>query len=540
MKIKTFIYYNLLIFLIAVSIRLLFAPGINIESDSFAVLLSAQNIYENGNYIVPPIALSDFNHYQQFTGWGVGYSLILSVVFSIFGYGEVVARWFTIIVCSLIVPLVAILGSRFYNNKVGIVSALLVAINPLMVCFNGRILTANMGLVFLTYSISFALLATIDGNQGSYFLSFRGIVASRGRIILLCLSLFLYGCTLCTRDDYLMFSPVLVYIFSSVVYRTHKHHEYIGLINYAKCIVIGLLCLFIGFLPNIYYNYKNYGKVFTSSHREYGASLSLEYLLRGSKAALGLPGWLVIVFTVVIFAFPIISILILRVKTKYGNILSSIIILLLVPIILVCGSFFVSSTGASPRYIIPLVPFVMISAAMVVVMSGIISQTYRFVFIAALILWHVIMYYPPTSLFNSFPKIAYLTQYSPWYNTHNYLNYPHPVSATLKWVNINLPDSAIILSDYDSYHYYFYAKRDVISRDDLNEIKKYIGLRPIFLVEDHRMLTDPPLLKEWRKKLVDNAMDLTERGSIPFFSPSKGSEQLRIYELIQVPGKMGL
>lgn len=531
---KRFVCCNILIFLLALFIRLLFSPNINFETDSFSVLLSSRNILENGEYLMPLVSLDDNIGYNRYTGWGVGYPFILSVVFFVFGYGELVARWFTIIMCSSIAPIVAVLAAQFHSRKAGIISALLIAINPLLVCLSGRILTANMGFVFLTYSISFVLLATLDKDENVFFVGFKDLVSSVKRRTLLYLSFFFYGCTLCTRDDYLMFAPVFVYILLNVMAKSRKQHEHIDLKNYIKAVVFSLMFAAAGFLPSIYYNYKNYGKIFTSSHREYGASLSLVYLLKGSAAALGLPGWLVILSTVLVFLFPVISLLLLKIKTQSAKILTSIIVLLLLPIIIVCGSFFVASTGASPRYIIPLVPFVLVATAILLVRHDTTLRITRFGFIVALFIWHFVLYYPPTLMFKIYSKTLYLTQYSPWYNKNNYFNYPHPIVTTLDWVNKNTPANAIILSDYNNYHYYFYTKRDIMGRDDIEEINRYIDSRPIYLVEDHRMVTDPNLIRKWREELIDNSIDIKEENSISIFSPVNIDGQLKIYRLVRL------
>ena len=531
MKNRTYYVGIFLILLVGIFLRFQFSPDINFETDSFSVLLSARNILEKGQYLIPPIALTDHIHYQQYTGWGAGYPLLLSILFFIFGYGETVARCATILICSVTIPVVAMLGNRVGGKKVGIVSGLLVAVNPLLICINGRILTANMGFSFFVISITLLIMGSSRRTNDMEFLSTGELLNSRRQLVLFCLSFLFFGITLSTRDDYAMFALVFLVVSWSILKKSPKEIENKNLVNYLKLGGVAALLTIIGYLPNIYFNYKNYGRIFTSSHYEYGGRLSLEYFLRGSHGAFSLPGWAVMVITILIYAIPIVSIFLFRLKMKGSVLLFSIIIAIVLPIIFINGAYPVTSSGASPRYVIPLIPFTLILASIVLVAKPATLRLFRIVFMCCLAIWHVILFYPPLFLFETFPKIAYLTQYSPWYNTHNYMNYPHPVLATLEWVKSNTPPNAIILSDYDNYHYFFYTKRDVMNRDNVEEIKKYIDSRPMFFIEDHQKSINPNSWNDWRRKLLKNSIICREKYSMALFSPSKGEARLRIYEL---------
>ncbi len=536
---KIFYLSLLIVFLVGIFLRIQFSPDINYETDSFPVLLAAKSISETGQYTIPPIRLTDYNgNYQSHPGWAVGYSLLLSCLFSIFGYGETAARWATILICSSVILVIGILGNRLQGKGVGIVAALLVAVNPLLLCINGRILTANMGYCFLVMSISFLLLGTIRKQEDVKFVSSEELINSRKLLFFFSLSFLFFGFMVMARDDFAMFVFVFFIVFWGILRKPAEKISKNRLLNYVKLSGIAASFFLVGYLPNIYFNYKTYGKILTSSHYEYGGRLSLEYFLKGSSGALGLPGWAVIILTIVIFAFPVVSIFFVWKKSKAGALTGSLIAVMALPIIFINGSYPVTSSGASPRYIIPLIPFASILAGILIVKKDIVAKFLKYSFIACLILWHSALIYPPTALFKHFPKLAYFTQYSPWYNRHNFINYPHPIRATLQWVKNNTPPDAIILSDYDSYHYFFYAKRDVMNRECVEDVKKQLKDRPVFFVEDHQIVRHPDSLKNWKKKLMENSIILTEKDSIPLFSPVKGEVQLKIYELIRTVGQV--
>jgi len=530
---KIFFYLGLfLIFCSGIILRIQFSPDINFETDSFVVLLSAKNISETGRYTVPPISLIDYNKkFQSNTGWAVGYPLLLSFLFSIFGYGENVARWATIFLCSAVIPVVGLAAERLAGARLGIMAGLLVAVNPLLICINGRILTANLGFCFLTFTISFLILGTVRQQGDAQFVTFKELTSSRKRLFFFSLSFLFFGLTLASRDDHAMFGLVFFIVLWEIIKKSYQQEGSNQLIDIIKLVAIAGGLFFVGLSPNLYFNYQTYGKMLTSAHHEFGGRLSLSYFLQGANGALGLPGWAVILLTLFIFAFPFVSVFFVRKKTKTGALIGSMIIVMLLPILLINGSYPVASSGASPRYIIPLVPLISIVAAVLIVQNDIVSKLFKYTFVIFLIIWHVTFLYPPAMLFKYIPKTTYLTQYSPWYNRHNFINYPHPIRSTLQWVKTNTPANAIILSDYDWYHYYFYTKRDVMSRSMIGNIENQLIHRPVFFIEDHQSAVRRESLDVWRKKLSGHSINLKEYDSIPLYSPKKGEIQLKIYEL---------
>jgi len=526
------------VLLLGIALRVYFAPDMNYETDSFSVLLAAESITETGDYTIPPVSLTDYSgNYQSHPGWAVGYPLLLSFFFKMFGYSETAARWITILLCAAVIPVVGLVGHRLQGKRAGIMAALLVAVSPLLLCLNGRILTANMGYCLLTVSISFLILATVRRGDEVRFVGSEEVIRSGTRFLCFMLACFFFGLTVMTRDDFAMFATVFFAVSWGMLRNPDEKITENRPWNYLRLTVAGAVCSLAGYLPNLYFNYKTYGKILTSSHYEYGGRLSLEYFLKGSGGALGLPGWAVIIATICIFVFPLFSIFFVGRRSKAAALVGSMLVAMIVPLLLINGSYPVASSGASARYVIPLIPFASIAAAILLVRKDIVPAFFYYGFVASLVLWHAVLIYPPTILFECSPKAAYLTQCSPWYNRHNYINYPHPVRASLQWVREHTPSDAVILSDYDFYHYFFYAHRDVMNRDRVEQVQKQLKKRPVFFIEDHPLASHPDSLNEWKEKLATHSILLRERNSIPLFSPTRGEVRLRMYELVESLGQ---
>ncbi len=509
----------------------MFSPPVNFETDSFSVLLSAKNIAETGKYLIPPVRLTDASGYQAFPGWAVGCPLILAVFFKLFGYSEALARFLTILISSAVIPVIALVGNRLYGKRLGIIAAILLAVNPLLVCINSRILTVNFGFSFFVISLSLLLLSVLKSEKAE-FMSAHEILNSGKRLVLFLSSFLFLGFTLGTRDDYAMFVFTFIIILAFIVKASYKQLEERKRSNFLKLSLFASALTIAGYFPNIYFNYVNYGRFITSSNYEYGGRLSLQYFLKGASIALGLPGWVVILLAVFVYSFPVISVFFLNLKNKINLLLIALIFSIILPVIFIGGAYFTASTGGAPRYIMPAIPFVLLSAGIVFVPGKVILGPIKNIFLICLIFWNIILFYPSAALFKINPKFIYLTQYSPWYNRRNFMNYPHPVTAMLSWVQNNTAADAVILSDYDSYHYFFYAKRDVADRENIIEIKKYLLTRPVFLIQDHQMFQNSQLFKSWEKKLEFYAISLKERFSLPFFTPHKGKAYLNVYELV--------
>jgi len=49
------------------------------------------------------------------------------------------------------------------------------------------------------------------------------------------------------------------------------------------------------------------------------------------------------------------------------------------------------------------------------------------------------------------------------------------------------------------------------------ELKKYAGRRPLFYIEDQQTAINPGSLEAWKKRLLDNSLDLIVRDTLPFY-----------------------
>jgi hypothetical protein len=72
------------------------------------------------------------------------------------------------------------------------------------------------------------------------------------------------------------------------------------------------------------------------------------------------------------------------------------------------------------------------------------------------------------------------------------------------------------LTDCRILAYYFYVKRDVMNRENMYELKKYAGRRPLFYIEDQQTAINPGSIEAWKKRLLDNSLDLIVKDTLPF------------------------
>lgn len=211
-RINKTIFIVLLIFLIGLLLRLVFAPSHNLSSDPFEVITSAKTLAETGNYLVPEVGYPDLAIHYDFAGWPVGFPLLLSMLFKVFGYSEILARLFTIFLTSLVIILTGVISHLLFRNRyITWLSALLVALNPLLVAFNSRIHTENGGLFFLFASITLLLLSVIKkGNPD--FANPEIILGDKRRLSCFLLAIFLVAFSLTVRETYVIYGLAFVYI----------------------------------------------------------------------------------------------------------------------------------------------------------------------------------------------------------------------------------------------------------------------------------------------------------------------------------------
>ena len=522
------------IFVSGLFLRLVFAPGENRTADPFEVLAAAKTLAETGRYLVPTLGSSDLKTHYTFAGWPVGFPLMLFINAKIFGQSEVVARLFTISLSSLTIVFVIVIANLFFGSKVGYLAGCLMAIHPLLVAFSGRIFTNNPALLFLFASTTFLLLSVIEKDRELKFVDLSAIPKSQKRLFSFLMSFLLLGYLLTIRDTMAMFLPVYLYVFyKSGLFRVSSNRPRLKVL--LKLFLMAGIVFIVGYLPSIYFNYQNYGTIIASAHYQWGVRLNLGYLLFGRGSSLRLPGAVVILLSGLIYCFPLISLFFVREFTKKNAFFITIFVLMFLPILIINGSFHVSSTGAAPRYMLPLIPLVCIlTANSLMNLSKHLGAFWRaglFVVIAG---WLLFLTYPIPVLFRLSPKFAYAAHYAPAYQIYPFENYPSHVNAVAKWVKDFTPEnSVIIVSPSNPYHFYYYAGRDIITHPNITAgiLKDLIDKRPIFLAEDHEATYNPVKIDKIKTLIKAAGLSYSVAGEIKLFSPKVGHTEMHVYQL---------
>ena len=196
-------------------------------------------------------------------------------------------------------------------------------------------------------------------------------------------------------------------------------------------------------------------------------------ILIGKTDGLGLPGLLIILFTFLIYCTPVLSMFFHKNKNKQDLFILHCCLLALIPITAVNGSHFPTFSGASPRYILPLIPFVCIYASSFIQYLLLRKSLKIFSTLMALFLfWHLFLYYPFPFTFRLTPKLGFLGMYAPYYQKYSYYNYPDFSTKMALWVKSNTPSNSIIITPSRLYHFYYYGERDVLNMANLNKIIK--------------------------------------------------------------------
>jgi 4-amino-4-deoxy-L-arabinose transferase-like glycosyltransferase len=523
------------IFLLGFSLRLVFAPLENESADPFELLTAAKNLSDTGKYLVPGIGTADLKIHYTFPGWPVGFPLMLSIIFKILGYNEFYARVFVILLGSLTIICTFVITAQLYNQRIAYMAALLMASHPLVVAFNGRIFTNNPSLFFLTFSIMSLLLSTVRRAEFLKFITPDGILSENLRLISFAVAFYSLGFLITIRDTEAVFLPVYAYILYRAgffAYADRRNLRY-GL----KLLLLAGLAFIVGYLPSIYYNYQNYGIIITSATYQWGGRLDYNYLLFGGNSYLGLPGALVILLSVIVYCFPLLLLIFRKNYSNKDRFLVIIFMLMLIPIILINGSYPVASTGAAPRYILPLIPLFCILAASLHSLS-IKSPPKRLMIYFIFIVWLGFLTYPVPALFKLSPKMAYAAHYAPGYQIYPYKNYPSHVNSISNWIKDKTPQNSIVIaSSANPYPFYYYAQRDVITYPNINQavIRNLTKQRPIYLVEDHEATYNPTAVDKIKKAFRDSGFDYVSVHAIELFSPKIGVTAMHIYKIVEVP-----
>lgn len=525
-----------IIFIMGFSLRLGFAPRENMACDSFEILSSAKTLAETGRYMITEVGLSDLVVHYSYAGWPVGYALMLSILFKVFGYSELIATYFTVFISSLVIILTAITAALFWDRKTGYIAGLVVAINPLLVAFNGRIFTNNPELLFLMLAFTCLFISVVRKGENLEFVDLQVVIGDRWRLTALFISFLFFGFLLTVRDTASVFFLVYVYVFIKCGFLNMFRHKR-GLWIATK-LCVGMAAVFlVGYLPSLYFNYQNYGTVLTSTHAQWGGRLDFNLFLFGDGAQVALPGSLIMVITALVYCFPLVTLLLLDRYTKKDKFFLAIIVLMFVPILFINGSYFTASSGASPRYMLPLMPFVsVIVARCLIYFFHTKFSVIATVLVLSVICWQILLTYPPPFMFKISPKFAYAAQYSPVYQVYPYENYPLHSNAMAKWVRDNTPKDSVIITHSRTYHYYYLANRDVVflSKVTIEALSKYIETRPVFYVDDHEATYNSDIMNQMKGLASNGGFELLKVGEVKLFSPVVGHTQMKAYRILRL------
>jgi len=508
-------------------------PSRNLAEDSFTLIEAGKYLLETGLYRMPSVGAAHAALEYTLPSWPVGFPLTLAGVFGIFGASEGVARIFTVTVSSVIAPLTAALAFvAFRSEGLAILAGTFAAIHPLALGFSGQVFTNNLSAALFVASLYCLISALAVDNGRGGLVSLRAVQASRGRQWRFGLAFFLFGFMLAVRDTAIMFAPAWGYM----LYRSERNSFLAGKSNWAargNCLLIGGGALLAGWAPSLYFNMVNFGWPVVSTHYQTGIRLSLDYLLKGSDRFFGLPGIAVMSIIIVVYHFPFFGALpLLRKRFLAVRPFLVMAALIIVPLLSVNGAFPVASAGAGPRYVLPLVPFTAIVSAYALCYGWQRSCKGGVVLVASLILvWQMLLTYPPAFLFHLWSRLGYLTYYSPVYVKYPYHNYPDHTNAVVQWVRENTPQTALIVTPSRAQHFFYYGNREVVimSAMSLSDWMSSVAKRPVYLVEDRNVAVNSAPMETLKKKLDLEGITLRVAGGVEVFTPERGDIVLHIY-----------
>ena len=526
-----------ILFGLALALRLLSMPDHNLAEDPFTLIEAAKYLLKTGVYRMPGVGSPDAVLQYTLPSWPVGFPLALAGAFAIFGTHEIVARGFTAALSSLVAPLTAGTTNLIIRDRhVALVAGLLAAIHPLSVAFGGQVFTNNLSVTLFIASLYF-LAKCLAGGDAKGFVPLREVGRTPRRQWHLALPFFIFGLMLSTRDTDIVFIPIWMYLIFLGEVGLWRQGEG-DFTAWRKCLWIGLGALLIGWAPSLYFNMVNFGFPLVSTHYETGIRLSLDYLVRGSDAFFGLPGIAVMGATILVYYFPAFAALPL-VRRGWSTVSPFAVmgVLCALPLLLINGAFPVASTGAAPRYVLPLVPFASAIIAYTLYVSWREKKRWpMWLFFSVAIGWQSLLTYPPVRLFAVWPGFAYLTYYSPVYIGHPYHHYPDHTNAMVQWVREHTPTEALIVTPSRAQHFFYYGKRDVVVLNALTAARwsTFVSERPVYLVEDKYIAARPAVIESLSRELREEKIVLNLAGVVKIFSPEKGDISLRVYRAMKV------
>lgn len=531
----------------AMLLRWLVAPTHNLAEDSFELIESGKHLWQTGEYRVPDIggpgsSGPDMVLHYRLPSWPVGFPLALAGIFSLFGADESVARFFTIACSSLLAPITAGIAFVWLGRAgIAVAAGLLAAIHPLALAFGGQVFTNNLS-VSIFFVAVYCLLSSLVREPGGPFLSYPQVAAAPHRLVRFGVAFLAFGLMLAVRDTDLMLMPVALYLlWRARMGEPLSKPRTADWRPWGALLLIAGTALLIGWSPSLYFNLVNFGSPLVSTHYQTGIRLSLDFLLRGSDALMGAPGLFVMGLAFALYHFPFfLALVLLRSSWPTFAPMAVMGLLVVMPILLVHGAFPVSATGAAPRYVLPLVPFTAILAACAVPWLWR-NQTYRIagIFAVTVVAWLAVLTYPPSILFQAWPRLAYLTYYAPAYVASPYHNYPDHINAMVQWVRDHTPEDAVIVTPSRAHHFYYYSKRAVVVMDTFvpaalkdEQWKDLAAKRLVYLVEDNKLAVHAEQVDVFKRSLHDVGMRLEPIGSVPSFSPEVGDTVMHVYQIV--------
>ncbi|MBI3490307.1 MAG: hypothetical protein HY047_00665 [Acidobacteria bacterium] len=532
-----------------VSLAVLFAVGAgarwfagadhNIQEDSFLLLESARHLLRTGQYLVPSVGEVDGLLHWSSPSWPIGYPLMLAGLFKVFGPTESVARLGTIACSGLLSPLTAYFTFQFSGRRpLALIAGALAALHPLGIAFGGQLFTNNLSVTLYAGSLCATAVATVRRDREG-FVPFAELALDAARRRALVAAALLFGFMLSVRDTDVLLGGPLLYM----VYRSGVFSRAIGDMWHASVgvVAIAAMALLVGWTPSLYSNFRVFGSPLVSTHYQTGIRLSGSYLVSGSNFFFGLPGIAVMVVAIAacqlpaLFAVPALGSA--RPLVKDVAVMTG---LLALPMLLVNGAFPVASTGAAPRYVLPLVPFACLFGATAIERAWSRPRHAAAAIVAAVVIgWNAFMLYPPPVLFRIWSGFAYLTYYSPAYVARPYHNYPDHTNAMVRWVTTHTPEDALIVTPSQASHFFVYGHRAVCVLDTLTvgDWNSHVSRRPVFLVEDKNLALHPEVISSLRGRLSEGGLQLAGVGDIEVFTPEAGLTTVRVYRVEPVVSK---
>lgn len=511
------------LYALAAAARYAAAPDRHIAEDSFILVESARHLVETGYYRIPSFSPSDASVSWVTPSWPAGFPLLLAGAFKVFGSTEAVARLVTLLASAFVAPLTMGLALALGEGiGVALLAGGLAAVHPLATAFAGQVFTNNLSLVLFT-----GALASLAAARGRAAGGERQPGSPAGRWWMV-LAGFFAGGMLAVRDTDVILGLPLAYI----LLRTLRPRPFDR--QTAVTLALMAVAFVAGWAPGLAFNLINFGSPFVSTHYATGIRLSPSYLVHGSAAFFGLPGIAVMLAAIVACQWPMLAAWVPGLGWPPARREAAVLALLTaVPLLVVNGAFPVASTGAAPRYTLPLTAMAAICGAQLLETAWRRRTAWPAIVAATAVGWQLLMLYPPPQLFQRWSRFAYLAYYSPVYVAHSFHNYPDHTNALVAWVREHTPPDALIVTPSRVHHFYYYARRDVGVVDAI-PAGNWAGLaasRPVYVIEDRVLALDPHGLDRIRGDLASWSLRLSEAGAVDVFTPERGIVPVRAYRV---------